>query len=166
MTCGRGAGERDSELDRLSRQYPRWLIWRGRTTGSYWALPPRDHPFQRDLIGASDLDELAWRLAQAERWQDLLILRCGPARAVEQADVAGAVPPSAAVPIRSCRYPAAAGFRAVSARPGDGRRPRAHRCPLPEAAGPWCPSTFGATPPRPVWQRVRVSVARRTEIIG
>jgi len=29
-------------------------------------MPPRDHPTQRELIAASDLDELAQRLAQAE----------------------------------------------------------------------------------------------------
>ena len=46
-------------LDWLRRQYPRWRIWRGHTTGQYWALPPPDHPTQRELIGASDLDDLA-----------------------------------------------------------------------------------------------------------
>jgi len=29
-------------------------------------MPPRDHPTQRELIAAGDLDELAQRLAQAE----------------------------------------------------------------------------------------------------
>jgi hypothetical protein len=67
VTAGRDVGGRDSELDRLRRLYPRWRIWRGHTTGSYWALPPRDHPTQRDLIGAGDVDELSWRLAQAEQ---------------------------------------------------------------------------------------------------
>ena len=57
----------DNEVDRLRRQYPRWQIWRGHTTGGYWALPPRDHPTQRHLIGASTLDELARRIAQAEQ---------------------------------------------------------------------------------------------------
>lgn len=66
MTTGSDSGPRDSGLDRLSRQYPRWRIWRGRTTGGYWALPPRDHPTQHNLIGASNLDDLAWLLAQAE----------------------------------------------------------------------------------------------------
>jgi hypothetical protein len=71
MTCGQGADERDGELDRLRRQYPWWRIWRGHTTGHYWALPPRGHPTQRDLIGASDLVELAQRLARAEQRYDL-----------------------------------------------------------------------------------------------
>jgi hypothetical protein len=69
-TSGSGANHRDGELDRLRRQYPRWRIWRGRTTGGYWALPPRDHLTQRHLIGAGDLDELARRLAQAEQRHD------------------------------------------------------------------------------------------------
>jgi hypothetical protein len=66
MTSGQGAGG----LDRLRRWYPRWRIWRGHATGAYWALPPRDHPAQRGLIGASDLDELARRLARAEQQHD------------------------------------------------------------------------------------------------
>jgi len=70
MTSGQGPGDRADELDRLSRRYPRWRIWRGHTTGAYWALPPRDHPAQRGLISASDLDELARRLAQAEQQYD------------------------------------------------------------------------------------------------
>jgi hypothetical protein len=59
-------GNQDSDLDRLRRQYPRWRIWLGRATGDYWAMPPRDHPTARGLIGASDIGELATRLAQAE----------------------------------------------------------------------------------------------------
>ncbi len=70
MTSGQGPGGQAEGLDRLMRRYPRWRIWRGHTTGAYWALPPRDHPAQRGLIGASDLDELARRLAQAEQQHD------------------------------------------------------------------------------------------------
>jgi hypothetical protein len=71
MTSGRGAGNnRDNELDRLQRHYPRWRIWRGHTTGGYWALPPRDHPAVRGLLSASNLDELGRRLAQAEERHD------------------------------------------------------------------------------------------------
>jgi hypothetical protein len=70
MTSGQGAGDRPGGLDRLSRWYPRWRVWRGHATGAYWALPPRDHPTQRVLISASDLDELARRLAQAEQQDD------------------------------------------------------------------------------------------------
>jgi hypothetical protein len=71
VTSHWGAGDQDSGLDQLRRQYPRWRIWRGHATGAYWALPPRDHPTQRDLIGASDFEELARRLARAEQRHDL-----------------------------------------------------------------------------------------------
>jgi hypothetical protein len=71
VTSGWDPADRDGGLDRLRRQYPRWRIWRGRTTGGYWALPPRDHPTHRELIGASDLNELARRLAQTEARHDL-----------------------------------------------------------------------------------------------
>ncbi len=70
MTSGHSGDNRDSELDRIRRQYPQWRIWRGQATGGYWALPPRDHPTQHDLIEAGDLGELAHRLAQAEQRHD------------------------------------------------------------------------------------------------
>jgi hypothetical protein len=63
--AGSGAGE-DARLGQLRHQYPRWLIWRGSVTGDYWAMPPRGHRARRELISARDLDELAWRLAEAE----------------------------------------------------------------------------------------------------
>jgi hypothetical protein len=66
MSAERGEGSQDAELAQLRQQYPRWRIWRGRATGDYWALPPRDHPAFRELISASDIDELAHRLARAE----------------------------------------------------------------------------------------------------
>jgi hypothetical protein len=69
VTSGRSAAGPDGGLDELRRQYPRWRIWRGHATGDYWALPPRGHPTQRGLISASDLEVLAWRLAQAEAQQ-------------------------------------------------------------------------------------------------
>jgi len=65
-----GAGD-DARLGQLRRQYPRWLIWRGSFTGDYWAMPPRRHLTRGELISARDLDELAWRLAQAEEQHDL-----------------------------------------------------------------------------------------------
>ena len=71
MTFGHGEDAPDAGLYRLRRQYPRWQIWHGHTTGGYWALPPRDHFIQSGLIGASDLDQLACRLAQAEQRHDL-----------------------------------------------------------------------------------------------
>ncbi len=67
MTFSQGADDRADRLDRLRRWYPRWRIWRGHATGAYWALPPRDHPAQRVLISAGDLDDLA----QAEQQYDL-----------------------------------------------------------------------------------------------
>ena len=63
MIPGQGAAGLDAGLYRLTCQYPRWRIWHGHTTGGYWALPPRDHPTERGLIGAGDLDQLARRLA-------------------------------------------------------------------------------------------------------
>jgi hypothetical protein len=71
MTSSQGTDDEDGGLEWLQRQYPQWRIWRGHTTGHYWALPPRDHPTQRGLIGTSDLDDLARRLAQAEGWHDV-----------------------------------------------------------------------------------------------
>src|SRR5216683_7039628 len=70
VTSGHGAHDRDGGLDRLRRQYPRWRIWRGQATGDYWALPPRDHPTQRELIAADDPYELARRLAQVQGRRD------------------------------------------------------------------------------------------------
>jgi hypothetical protein len=71
MNADRGGAGGDAGLEQLRRQYPRWSIWRGSVTGEYWAMPPRDHPSRRELIGARDLDELAWRLAEAEGQYDL-----------------------------------------------------------------------------------------------
>jgi hypothetical protein len=71
MNADRGGAGGDAGLEQLRRQYPRWSIWRGSVTGDYWAMPPRDHPSRRELIGARDLDELAWRLAEAEGQHDL-----------------------------------------------------------------------------------------------
>jgi hypothetical protein len=70
VSAGDSRAGDDAGLEQLQRQYPRWLIWRGRFTGEYWAMPPR-HLTRRELISARDLDELAWRLAQAEEQHDL-----------------------------------------------------------------------------------------------
>jgi hypothetical protein len=66
MNADRSADNHAAELARLRQQYPRWRIWRGRATGDYWAMPPRDHPAFRELISADDIGELARRLARAE----------------------------------------------------------------------------------------------------
>jgi len=65
MTSLGGDGE-DAGLERLSRRYPRWRIWRGPAAGEYWALPPHGRPAVRELISASNIGELARRLAQAQ----------------------------------------------------------------------------------------------------
>jgi hypothetical protein len=62
---GRSGHGRAGELDRLRRQYPRWRIWARPRHRDYWALPPRDHPTQRELIAAGDLNELAQRVVPA-----------------------------------------------------------------------------------------------------
>jgi hypothetical protein len=59
-----GGNTEDAELERLQRQYPQWRIWRGRTTGHYWAMPPRGHPTIHGLINAADIGDLADRLAR------------------------------------------------------------------------------------------------------
>jgi hypothetical protein len=68
VSADRGGVGEDARLEQLRRQYPRWLIWRGSYTGAYWAMPPRGHPTQRELISARDLDELTLSLAEAEEW--------------------------------------------------------------------------------------------------
>jgi hypothetical protein len=59
MTAGPSGDDKDADLDRLTRQYPQWRMWRGRATGDYWAMPPRGHPTARELVSASDIGELA-----------------------------------------------------------------------------------------------------------
>lgn len=66
MNADHSGDNQDSELELLRRQYPQWRIWRGQATDDYWAMPPRDHPTVHELIGASEIGELANRIAQAE----------------------------------------------------------------------------------------------------
>ncbi|HEY2488839.1 MAG TPA: hypothetical protein VGI37_05010 [Streptosporangiaceae bacterium] len=66
MNAKRSEDSQDAELARLRQRFPRWRIWRGRATGDYWAMPPRDHPGFRQLISAGDIGELAQRLARAD----------------------------------------------------------------------------------------------------
>jgi hypothetical protein len=70
VNIGDGGDDQDAELELLKRQYPRWRIWRGQTTGDYWAMPPRDHPTVRGLISAGDIGELRYRLARAQTQDD------------------------------------------------------------------------------------------------
>jgi hypothetical protein len=70
VSARRSEDSDDDKLQQLRRRYPRWSIWRGRLTGDYWAMAPRGHPAQRELIGAGDAEELAQRLAEAEGRQE------------------------------------------------------------------------------------------------
>jgi hypothetical protein len=71
VNAGQSGDGEDAALEQLRRRYPQWSIWRGHFTGDYWAMPPRGHPGQRELIGARSLDELAQRLAETEGLYDL-----------------------------------------------------------------------------------------------
>ncbi len=53
MNAGDTGDDQAAELERLRRQYLQCRIWRGRTTGDYWAMPTRDHPTAHELIGVS-----------------------------------------------------------------------------------------------------------------
>ena len=66
MSAAGGGDGDDIRLEQLRRLYPRWSIWRGRVTGDYWAIPPRGHATQYELITAPNAEELAQRLAEAE----------------------------------------------------------------------------------------------------
>ncbi|HKA98931.1 MAG TPA: hypothetical protein VKD66_21885 [Streptosporangiaceae bacterium] len=66
MSAAGGGDGDDIRLEQLRRLYPRWSIWRGRVTGDYWAMPPRGHATQYELITAPNAEELAQRLAEAE----------------------------------------------------------------------------------------------------
>jgi len=65
MNFGRG-GDEDAQLEHLKWQYPRWRIWRGLSTGDYWAMPPRGHPALGRLISARNIGELRHHLAQLD----------------------------------------------------------------------------------------------------
>ena len=58
------SGRQDSAgLAGLRTLYPGWRIWRGETTGEFWAAPPAGHP-HRALVNAPDIDDLAARLGE------------------------------------------------------------------------------------------------------
>jgi len=71
VSAGRSGASEDAGVEQLRRRYPQWIIWRGGTTGDYWAMPPRGHPTQRVLISAPNRAELAQALANAEGQYDL-----------------------------------------------------------------------------------------------
>jgi len=56
-------GQDSAGLAGLRRVYPGWRIWRGETTGEFWAAPPAGHP-HRALVNAPDIDGLAARLGE------------------------------------------------------------------------------------------------------
>jgi hypothetical protein len=51
--------EEDARLAELRARYPRWTIWIGEHTGSWWACPP---PPGRTLINAADAEDLEAKL--------------------------------------------------------------------------------------------------------
>lgn len=55
-----------AHLSRLKRSYPRWTFWKGATTGSWWAAPPKSRPGQPRLWAPS-LARLEARVADEER---------------------------------------------------------------------------------------------------
>jgi poly(3-hydroxyalkanoate) synthetase len=59
-------GEEDLTLAALQARWPRWTIWRGKHTGSWWAMPP---PGILTLVNADDLDTLAGKIADIESWE-------------------------------------------------------------------------------------------------
>ena len=52
-----------ADLAGLRIVYPGWRIWRGETTGEYWAAPPAEHPL-RALVNAPDLADVAVKLGE------------------------------------------------------------------------------------------------------
>ena len=52
-----------ADLAGLRIVYPGWRIWRGETTGEFWAAPPAGHP-HRALVNAPDIDALAAKLGE------------------------------------------------------------------------------------------------------
>jgi len=56
--------EQPVTLDELTGLFPQWTFWRGRSTGLWSALPPRELPALR-LIQSPTLDDLAAMVAQA-----------------------------------------------------------------------------------------------------
>jgi len=56
-------GQDSAGLAGLRIVYPGWRIWRGETTGEYWAAPPAGHPY-RALVNAPDIAGLAAKLGE------------------------------------------------------------------------------------------------------
>ncbi|GAA2602772.1 ATP-binding protein [Actinomadura fulvescens] len=56
--------EHQVTLHDLTGRFPRWLIWHGRSTGLWSALPPRELPRSR-LLQSASLDGLAALMAHA-----------------------------------------------------------------------------------------------------
>src|SRR5260370_21524964 len=58
---GMMASGADADLAGLRIVYPAWRIWRGETTGEYWAAPPAGHRHPA-LVNAPDPARLAAQL--------------------------------------------------------------------------------------------------------
>lgn len=52
-------------LARIKIMFPTWQIWRGKTTGEFWACPPSG-PSDQTLITRATLPELETAIADAE----------------------------------------------------------------------------------------------------
>jgi hypothetical protein len=61
-----GSEDDGIKLAGLRRRYPQWTIWRGKHTGSWWAMPP---PGVLTLVNADDLDRLEALIADIESWE-------------------------------------------------------------------------------------------------
>jgi hypothetical protein len=55
---------------RVKVQHPGWQIWRGETTGEWWASPPAGCPDQ-ELISAPDVPALEAKIIDAESRRSL-----------------------------------------------------------------------------------------------
>jgi hypothetical protein len=54
-----------AELAELQAKWPRWSIWKGSATGSYWACPPRPGTA---LLNDPDLGELGRKIHDVAEW--------------------------------------------------------------------------------------------------
>ena len=52
----------------LRSEFPAWLFWIGRHTGTWWALPPRGSAC-RSLLNAGTPAALAALIAEIEAWE-------------------------------------------------------------------------------------------------
>ncbi|MEV5411155.1 hypothetical protein AB0K60_20235 [Thermopolyspora sp. NPDC052614] len=51
----------------MAERFQDWIVWYGRSTGRWWALPPTWCWYARGLVEAGSPEELADRIRQVER---------------------------------------------------------------------------------------------------